>query len=336
MPTLDAVRAIAVSLVVLSHLALQFMGGVDHSAYSFRTMGHVGVAIFFVHTTLVLMASLDRHGPAAIPFYVRRFFRIYPLSVTIVLLLALLSEMAGSPVETSKILSNLFLVQNLTGHDSMPHPLWSLPYEVQMYLVLPALYWITRTSRPAIWISLLCAGSVIFLLTLQPNSYGFKLLRFVPCFLPGLLAFALARQTIPRANPLILFGLIGALGIVGIPMLVAAGMREIPLLWCLCLTLGVSIPACRPIQDGLVASGSKLIAKYSYGIYLTHVFALATIDGRTPGPSAVQWVAIMILLPGLAYVFYHGVEKHGIALGARLAERCASNGKLDQRNSLPG
>ena len=189
--TLDAIRAIAVSLVVVSHLLLQLTEGVEPVAYSYRTMGRVGVAIFFVHTTLVLMASLERHGPAAIPFYVRRIFRIYPLSVAVVLFFALLQLAAKTPIDTGKLLSNLFLVQNLTGHASFPRPLWSLPYEVQMYLVLPALYQITRTRRPVMWAGLLCVGSVLMVLTLPATSLALKLMLYVPCFLPGVLAFVL-------------------------------------------------------------------------------------------------------------------------------------------------
>jgi hypothetical protein len=38
-----------------------------------------------------------------------------------------------------------------------------------------------------------------------------------------------------------------------------------------------------------------------------------------PGPWYVQWGAFLILLPGLAYIAYHGIEKRGIAVGNRVA-----------------
>jgi hypothetical protein len=122
---LDGIRTIAVLLVVVSHLLLQLTNGGEPAFYSFRTMGRVGVAIFFVHTTLVLMASLARHGPTAIPFYVRRIFRIYPLSVAVVLFFALLQWLSHMPTDTGELLSNLFLVQNLTGDASLPRPLYA-------------------------------------------------------------------------------------------------------------------------------------------------------------------------------------------------------------------
>lgn len=323
LPNLDGIRAIAVSLVVVSHLLLQLAGGEDLAGYSFHAMGHVGVAIFFVHTTLVLMASLERHGSAAIPFYVRRFFRIYPLAIAVVVLIALLQLAANLPIDIGKFLSNLFLVQNITGHDPTPHPLWSLPYEVQMYAVLPALYQITKTRHPTTWTGLLYVGSVLLILALEPASLGYRLLRFAPCFLSGLLAFALSKRIQTKTSPLVFFGLVLALGVLGVPMLVAAGLPEIPLMWILCLALGLTIPTCRQLRNERLARGAKLIATYSYGIYITHVFALGAIDGLMPGPAIVQWAAMLILLPGLAYICYHGIEKHGIALGAYLADRCA-------------
>lgn len=333
---LDGVRAVAVLLVVVSHLLLQLTDGAEPSIYSFRTMGRVGVGIFFVHTTLVLMGSLARHGPAPLPFYIRRAFRIYPLSVVIVLLFALLLFAAKVPIDQGRLLSNLLLVQNITGDTSFPRPLWSLPYEVQMYLLLPALYLLTGTRRPLMWAGFLWTGSVIMALALPGASLAYKLMQFVPCFLPGVLAFVISRQTQARANPLLLFALMIVAGVIGVPMLVASGLPEMPLLWGLCLGLGLAIPRSRELRNRHLVRGSGLIAKYSYGIYMTHVLALGAIDGLMPGPVIVQWAAMLILLPGLAYICYHGIEKRGVALGAQLAARCVRRSQRKEQCGVAG
>lgn len=331
---LDGLRAIAVLLVVVSHLLLQLTDGGEPVLYSFRTMGRVGVAIFFVHTTLVLMASLERHGAAAFPFYIRRFFRIYPLSAVIVLFFSLLQFAAHLPIDTAKLLSNLFLVQNITGHASFPRPLWSLPYEVQMYLVLPVLYRLTRTQRPLMCAGLVYIWSILMAFMLPSDLLASKLVLYVPCFLPGVLAFVLCRHAQAKTSPVFLFALIVIGGALGIPMLVAAGIPEMPLLWGLCITIGLTIPVSRQLKNGLFASSSHLIAKYSYGIYVTHVLALGAIDGLVPGPAIVQWAAMLILLPGLAYICYHGIEKHGVVLGARLATRLAERSQRRDRRGV--
>jgi peptidoglycan/LPS O-acetylase OafA/YrhL len=119
----------------------------------------------------------------------------------------------------------------------------------------------------------------------------------------------------------LLFGLIAIGGVLSVPMLVAVGVPEVPLLWGLCVAIGLTIPACRQFQQALLANASHRIAKYSYGIYITHGLALGAIDGLVPGPAVVQWAAMLVLLPGLAYICYHGIEKHGVALGVRLTAK---------------
>jgi peptidoglycan/LPS O-acetylase OafA/YrhL len=122
---------------------------------SLRAFGRWGVLIFFVHTCLVLSYSLERNS-AFWPFLARRVFRIYPLSVVVVLCVVALAIPVGFPGdhfslpnrEPSNVLLNLLLLQNISGGISVLAPLWSLPYEMQMYLLLPALFYlISRRIR---------------------------------------------------------------------------------------------------------------------------------------------------------------------------------------------
>ncbi|GAB3470691.1 hypothetical protein GCM10027321_41430 [Massilia terrae] len=332
--TLDGIRAVAVILVVVSHLILQLTDGAEPAFYSYRTMGRIGVAIFFVHTTLVLMMSLQRHGPAAIPFYIRRIFRIYPLAIVTVLFFALL-QLGSIPIDTGKLLSNLFLVQNITGYASLPRPLWSLPYELQMYLVLPALYHLARTQQPVLWAIALWLSATVLALLLPTQSLAHKLALYVPCFLPGFLAYLLAGRIRFELSSACLFAFIAIAGTVLIPMLVKIGFSEMPLFWVFCLAIGIIIPASDELQNRHIVRGASLVAKYSYGIYLTHVLAMGAIDGLVPGPKLVQWGAMLVLLIGLAYMSYHGIEKRGIALGMRLAERYASRSRRTNSRNTP-
>jgi peptidoglycan/LPS O-acetylase OafA/YrhL len=335
---LDGVRAVAVLLVVVCHLLLQVIGG-DPAYYSIHAMGHLGVAIFFVHTTLVLMGSLARNGSAVIPFYVRRLFRIYPLAITVVLFIALLQLAGSSPIDVGRLLSNVFLVQNLTGDQPYIGPLWSLPYEVQMYLVLPLLYAvITRTKRPVLWCATLYVGTVVIAASDAGNLAHFHvptvtapLIRFAPCFTAGALAYALSGRMPKVLHPAWVATVLAA-GIALVPCLVGIGAPETPLMWALCLLLAIVIPASREVAYQPLARATKTIATYSYGVYLTHVFALGAIDGLMPGPAIVQWAAMLILLPGLAYICYHGIEKRGLALGMRLAARL----ERSERKNLGG
>src|SRR5436309_1935082 len=80
---LDLLRATAVVLVAVFHALL-------YAGHLTREIGEFGVLLFFVHTSLVLMFSLERQqldyptAPIFLTFMVRRCFRVYPLSVLVV------------------------------------------------------------------------------------------------------------------------------------------------------------------------------------------------------------------------------------------------------------
>jgi peptidoglycan/LPS O-acetylase OafA/YrhL len=155
---LDLLRTIAVSLVLTQHLCLRLH--VEHLGWApTDCLGLFGVLLFFVHTSLVLMYSMERSGLLRLrlvkDFYIRRIFRIYPLSILAVisaLVLHIASNVNGVAglsygprPGTRAILSQILLVQNLIHVQSIVNVLWSLPYEVQMYLFLPFLFiWVRR------------------------------------------------------------------------------------------------------------------------------------------------------------------------------------------------
>ncbi|MGH9646980.1 MAG: acyltransferase family protein, partial [Bryobacteraceae bacterium] len=147
-------RAVAVLCVFGAHLS-QFLVNFDYLPVAqkdlwdalFNIAGHLGVLYFFVHTALVLMFSLDRtnSGGLVLNFYIRRIFRIYPLCVACILgvLILKVPQVPGGtyvPWYGGEILSNVLLVQNLFRKPDMIMPLWTLPREFQMYLVLPFIY----------------------------------------------------------------------------------------------------------------------------------------------------------------------------------------------------
>jgi peptidoglycan/LPS O-acetylase OafA/YrhL len=314
-PNLDLLRAFAVALVVLSHMP-------DVLGWNWNTwsMGRVGVGLFFVHTTLVLMQSLDRTGPAAMPFYVRRVFRVYPLSIATVLLLTGIMWLGNKPLSVAEFTSNVLLLQQAAGHWSYPPQLWTLPYELEMYLLLPAIYAFTRAGSPLAKVAALYAvgllpGLVLWGLSIE-KVYS---LSFIPCFLPGVIAFVLARRVRATFSPLLLAGIVLGCSI-AIPPLVRAGANEMALLWVMCLLVGIAIPFCRDVTFAPLAAAGRLIATYSYGIYLTHLVVIG-LTLAVPGPWWVRWPAFLFFQLAIAAVAYRWIEAPGIALGKRLALR---------------
>src|SRR5271168_3671117 len=98
-PNLDFLRSMAVLMVLADHLTRHFhldrLGPLE-----FANLGIFGVLLFFVHTSLVLMHSMRRSGLNGIDlakeFYIRRFFRIYPLSIVTILAAVALHLHAGT------------------------------------------------------------------------------------------------------------------------------------------------------------------------------------------------------------------------------------------------
>ena len=200
---LDLLRSVAVGLVFFTHMmeVMRIRGLGD--------LGRLGVLLFFVHTSLVLMLSMGRLKLSGVRLYtafmVRRIFRIYPLSVLTVCLVVAFhipfapwfaGAMGGSIWPGwPGLLSNFLLTQDITGSASVLCVLWSLPFEVQMYAFLPLLYILIRRF-PSLWMtSLVLAGGVAiasleFVVRSKVNA-DFLLLRYFPCFLAGVLAWRL-------------------------------------------------------------------------------------------------------------------------------------------------
>lgn len=302
-PNLDLIRACAVACVFFAHLHDTLFG---HSEITWH-FGQMGVLIFFVHTSFVLMLSLERStldGPRMFAsFYVRRAFRIYPLAMACVLVAFTLGWWG-----LGTLASNLALTTNLTYSENMVGGLWTLPIEVQMYVALPFLFVLGR-SRP-IW-ALGTVWLVAVPVALLNPSGRLNVLEFAPCFLAGVLGWRLSRQVGRRFGwwPL-------AFVMTWAAWMVAPREHEMLYRWAFCLALGLALPWFREIRfHGL----THIVAKYSYGIYLTHIAVMVFAFKYVGGWAA--WPVFAVLAVAGPLLAYHAIEAPGIALGGRLAKR---------------
>jgi peptidoglycan/LPS O-acetylase OafA/YrhL len=340
---LDLLRAIAVLLVLAQHLCRRLH--VDQVAWMLTsTWGTFGVLLFFVHTSLVLMYSLERSHLIGLPllknFYTRRIFRIYPASVLAVcaaLALHLDSDINGIrglshgpfPGAVTAV-SNLLLVQNLTYAKSIVNVLWSLPFELQMYAFLPFIFMWIR-GRRMFW-GLLGLWAVCALVgTAQPHIPRLgrlSILPFIPNFLPGIIAFC--RPHVPRIRfwlwPAFILALVTTF----------ATYPRTPMGWGLCLLLGLLIPSFAETPVPWLRWIANRIATYSYGIYLSHQFCIWIAFGVLASYSL--WFRIPVLIASLIalpVLLYYTIEKPMIQIGGRLAAQRSDTSPIVRAEAVP-
>jgi peptidoglycan/LPS O-acetylase OafA/YrhL len=324
LPNLDLLRSVAVLSVLAAHIA----GALRPDHYG-KFYGAFGVGLFFVHTALVLMWSLERR-PNTLDFYVRRVARIYPLSMAVVLIaVATHAKVAPFPQTgdfflytaptLKQILTHLLLIQNFFSGNFLVYPMWSLPIEVQMYVLLPVLFFFLRKNM-ALWpLLLLWAMATLFAYRVQELN----LALMVPYFLSGLMAyvgFSRWKAMLP--------------GWCFLPALAAimwAGGRAgnwhracFP-----CLALGLMLPCFRQLNQGLLTRACWQVARYSYGIYLTHPFALllAFYVGRNLG-RPMQVAILVVSLTTFSIAAFHLIESPCMRLGAKAASALTKRYKM--------
>jgi peptidoglycan/LPS O-acetylase OafA/YrhL len=338
-PNLDLLRAVAVTLVLIDHVTITFGLAQRHPAL--YELGRWGVLLFFIHTSCVLMMSLARISargwrmPAI--FYIRRIFRIYPLSVITVsiVLIAHIPELMDQRFhqpDAAAVAFNYLLCGNITRTEPVLGPLWSLPFEVEMYALLPFVFlFICRSGSPRrLAFSWLAAAAVGLLQGWLATVRGLgierlNLAEFGPCFLSGVGAYFLATNFRRPKLPAWIWP-------VSIAAATAAflyttdwppkGMLNARLPgWLICAALGCVATACAEIENHAVQRAAHYVAKYSYGLYLSQVpvlwFAFVWLKNASLWQQCAVFAALIVIVPVLSF---HLIESPFIQIGGKLTE----------------
>src|SRR5258708_2902987 len=303
-----------------------FRFSVGHHTEFQLLMGQLGVLMFFVHTSLVLMFSLERarlDGVALVfSFYIRRAFRIYPLSMFCVLLIYFIGYRPDPDLPflhwtwTHKdLFANLTLTQNLFQLRDFLSVLWTLPLEVQMYLFLPFLFigFRSRSVRPVL---VLWIASIPLALVQLRYAHWLNVFAFAPSFLAGVISWRLHAPKRDR-----LPGWLWPLCIAGVSLIwfLGAPWHQMYFRWVFCLLLGLTIPFFAEISFSSVRLVASTIAKYSYGLYLTHTTAMS-IGFLLFRNHLAQWAVFLALAVALPLLMYHLIEHPGIQAGKKIAD----------------
>lgn len=314
-------RGLAAFLVVLIHSGgaglreLGFIGNsiVDHAKY--------GVVLFYVLSAFSIALSIADRSTDWKAFYVRRFFRIGPLYLAVLLYVVVRSLLSGEATQASLVsfaahvsLANIILLQfanDMLGVE------WSIVVEVSFYLVFPI---VIALSSPLV--ALLAVGSYLLgRILLDPSLLGgygqFTLLLHFYAFAIGLLVFRLSRRPSPTVG-----GIRLAIGLLSLLCpTVAIVFGEGSLSGPLC-AIGGGMALLHAHMGGVtrrIFSSPAVVycGKVSFSTYLLHLFVLGTFSGL--GPS-FGFVADFVLIIAVSSVTYLTIEGPGRTLGRFIAE----------------
>ncbi len=313
---LEAVRGIAAVLVVFHHVMVNISVEYRWFGHTFFDLGRIGVVAFFLVSGYVIPLSL--HNQTQKTFWVRRFFRLFPVYwvAFAVYLAAAHGAVPDAPLWVWGM--NLGMLNGLIGLVSILPPAWTLSIELLFYLqtsVAKALRMEDRAIHAGwVWLGLflaLCAASAV-------------LDKDLPVTLPLLMfcaALGHALHLRDSAGNTAWKYLIGAgliLGPVGTFVRGSDG-EWAPVTYSASFVLGVALflafYAARhmPTPKTLVWLGGISYALYLFHISVTHfLFRTLGLDGF---PYFIAAVGASILIAAVAHRW---LEQPSIGLGRRL------------------
>lgn len=162
LPSLDGLRAISISLVLLGHLS--GTRGFVTLDLGIGDYAHLGVVVFFVISgfliTRLMLLEWVKNGRVSLKrFYERRAIRLFPASYTFIACVCLLSLAGIFHLRATDLWHAVsYTVNYLPNRGKQIGHLWSLSVEEQFYLIWP-LTFILLGSRRVGWVAV---GVILF------------------------------------------------------------------------------------------------------------------------------------------------------------------------------
>lgn len=309
-----------------------------------------GVMIFFVLSGFCIhrpqaekarnsMPGKEGSGPKWGSFFLRRFLRIYPpyLAALVLSGIALLAIGAMEHQNVVRWLTSVLMVQNYVppgGQVATNPSLWSLPVEMELYLVYPLAWWVVRRFGSG-WM-LVCAAVVsVVSVVMSLNGMAWLEGNFLKYWLVWCAGAWVAERhsmkRLPQWNWLWRAILLGAVAIACASEMVSfpAARSASFLLWGTVGVLGLFWATEGKAGGGWVgtvwpAQALVRVGVFSYSLYLVHYPMFFVLGhwwriwfGSKPSNLLVAMGAVLVAI-GVAWIFYILIERPSHVLARRL------------------
>lgn len=324
LPHIEGMRALAVIAVFINHIEHSWLPG-----------GYLGVDMFFVISGFVITRSLLNREvysfwSAIKTFYIKRFKRLLPALVTMLVIVIFLIQLVNPDTLTTNLtaifsvfgLSNIFLYLTSVdyfGETITLNPLmhtWSLGVEEQFYMIFPILFFLTfqfrknhkktiniiisiATILSFLFFSFLFAGNHSLVYYLMPFRFwelGVGCLLAINVIIIGQ-RISLIVQVLSFLNIIVAFILGNQMPILSATLVVLGGA-------------GIILTGSKKsiINELLTSAPMKYLGQLSYSIYLWH-WPLICIAIWTVSLNWMSISIIILLTMVLSMVSFYLVEK---------------------------
>jgi peptidoglycan/LPS O-acetylase OafA/YrhL len=321
----DLLRLFAALEVVLLHSYPHLH--LPYPAFFKVILNFPGVTMFFVMSGFLISASLERNHDLGV-YFKNRAFRIFPALWTCIILtvviIASITDISFFRVQAIYWFLTQFVGLIYTpaflagfGFGSYNGSLWTIPLELQFYVVLPVLYFLinklsanqyVRTVFLSIIFLLFCIITYLLKIHYDADNFSFnnipKPLRysFIPNIYLFLFGVVLQRLKIYKSNLIYGKGAFWLIGYLIISYLIpTSNTTYIFKLLCLGVTT-VSFAYTLPTLSNKIFKGNDI----SYGVYIYHGLVLGVLVQLKLFNNSLYILVILgltILLATLSWLF---------------------------------
>lgn len=345
MSHIDAIRAVAVLLVMWTHFAVKLgpIAGSEqwiNATQYYGNFGRIGVVVFFALSGLLIPNSLN--GPIGVgtrQFLIRRFLRLYPtywLSIPLGFFAYWL--LFGMHMDIAGWLANATMLPDALGYTEMMPHYWTLETELAFYVLCLGLFWLGGIQQMRVLCIVCVALSAAFVVTsalhiIPENALGqYKGMLF---HLSIMFWGACFRKAYDHPEERVVLGLPGVralradcsykrafLGVTGVVVFVslligAVGLKQHDVTHTIesfSYLAGLAIFSVLATVWKIHLRLFAWLGKISYSLYLLHgipgyvIFWLCGREGWDGGPLALYMIPAAVLSVGISWLSFSAVE----------------------------